>query len=224
MNNKSKLIISFAGLLLLVLGGYTYYRQQNPVISEVSYESEYLTPDGKKVYSSSTLGLSFEYPSDWRIQIDSEDPVTHGDIMLDGKIYTSFNAGVFPPNWGSENNSYINFSHSPLVSSKGKSYDNLSVAEQLKFFSCEEYLAFFKEHKVDFSNTCKSEVNKNGVQYIKYTQNMSGQIDRPEDGYNVSVVIPTGKYVITIVTVSVEDKGAPIFSVLDQIIESIKLQ
>ena len=151
---------------------------------------------------NSEAGIQFEYPSNWAV-VNIED--------------NNFNVKIYRPDLivGSSSNSYIRMRHNPKFDSDGRLLDGLSLEKQRQYVSC-------KNFAIDGS-ICSEHTNKNKVEYIEIDQNSSGLIDRPDEGYSKSVFVPTGKYIITIDTISTEDKGAKIFDMFDRVVNSVKI-
>ncbi len=165
----------------------------------------------KQTYTNPTIGLYFEYPFDWKLDenADSEEgSITHGDIMKDGKIYTSFSRGLFPPDWQTSTTPYISISHSPLAGPDGKSYDNLSISEQFKNLYC--------------GKDCNMSTNKNGVKYLA-SKGCDGR-----QGCYVSATIPTGKYIMTFTLVGDSmhnfQLNSPVVNIFSDLINTIQLK
>jgi hypothetical protein len=223
MENKKITLFVKSGLVILALIFIVYFlyvsnlpkfptygeAQLPEGVSEQQYEDSPIV-NGYKTYSNSTIGLSFEYPADWRIEKNNtfEDPVTHGDIMKDGKVYTTFFKAILPPDWG-QSSVAIQFSH-PTAIRDGKEYDNLPIEEQLKYTSCSS--AYKGE-------TCKELTNKNGLKYTKYN------LCDKEWGCIMSVIFPTGKYVMEFDIQAEDFKKIPEkVKVFDDLINSIELE
>lgn len=201
---KTKTLFIFLAIFTIIWGGLGYWASQIKVVS--------VSAADWKTYTNPTAGLSFEYPSSWKFQDPkgNEDPITHGDIMKDGKIYTSFTSGLFPPDWGQTSPTYLSIEHSPLASATGKSYDNLSIQDQLKEASCGS----------STDSKCPQYTNKNGVQYVKYAgcNSVRGEC-------YISVSVPTGKYVMHF-SISAGDLGQVPgkVAVFNKIIDSVQLR
>lgn len=124
-----------------------------------------------KKYENSTIGVSFKYPRNWEIENISEDPITHGDVIKDGKIFNSFNISL-----GSQG-----VSGGIFISHVFANKNNMIPSEQIKTFTCgnnETGCTFIK--------------NPNGVEYKRIIEKNEGGDDE------TILIVPTGKYILSI--------------------------
>src|SRR3989338_644312 len=205
MKQNIKIALIVAGVIaVLFLARELFIKQFASFLAPSDLRS--YTTSVIKNYNNPAIGISFDYPSDWRLDESGADPVTRGDIMRDGKIYTSFSTSLFPPERGQNSNTYIQILHGPLTDLSGASFDNLPIEEQAKKIDCPK-------------ENCKAAVNNNIVKYFKSI----GCIDNK--GCALGVDIPTGKYIVGIVLLA--DNLQEISKsevVLDGIVKSMKLQ
>lgn len=189
MNQKS--LIFAATLALLVLTGVFWYVQKRPVAMHqlvAGLESSGHT-GGTERYENSIIGLAFDYPEGWIINEDSFKGGL-GDIVKDGKIYTSFGINIYPKDWDSLVQSNIGISHYPYISPEGKSLDNLPIKDQLSLIDCS---TLHKYGGYDLRYECEVRRNRHGANYVWET----GSINQKFKGFGARAMVPTGKYIIT---------------------------
>ena len=178
---NKKFIATFVILILLGSGAYAslWYWQNQQVAQEVAPT---FTPRADatadwKTYTNSTMGIQFMYPASWQAQdnsIDSinrpmsVDSVTQGDVLKNGKIYTSFMQEFQLPD-----KKIVFLSHTDL------NLDNKPLSQQLDFIKCKE------------PNTqCQNLKSQYGVDY---TRAISGDADH---GYILGSTVANGKYIL----------------------------
>lgn len=173
--------------------------------SEASCQGGECLSQSQKIYDNKEMGIKFSYPNDWKIN----GGIT-GDIIKDGKVYTSFHDAILPPDWGTREASYnaIEISHTWL------NYDNVGREKQWAAVKCP------KANYVE--QTMEGPVN---VECFEYTNERGIIMARMNYGSNSFIaLIPTGKYILSI-SIGVEDKekDKAAIAVYDHILDSLVL-
>ncbi len=173
----------------------------------VAYVTYYIVQhSGSKSYINPTIGISFEYPYAGTITIKTgdDDPITHGDVLRDGRIYRPFLATLNIPGFKP-----IVIAHSPLESQSGLSYDYMSRQEQLKIVSC-----------IGTANNCEQKENPNSVDYVE-----SSGCDTASGTCIEQIKVPTGKYIMNFSVIGNSTADIlPSVSVIRKIVSTIKLR
>ena len=169
------------------------------------------------MYGDSAIGLSFEYPAEWELQIDSS-----AFELEDGRIINSFNGNIHQKEYSENFDANIRFYNNPIfdeasstMEKAGYILENLPIAEQMKHVKClpgNEWVI-----------SCEELINRNGVTYVKRIRRATpiegGVWDR-----SIEAIIPTGKYIMTFDIISSYVPTQEVIDTFDQVIDSIKLE
>ncbi len=115
-----------------------------------------------KTYRNELIGIEFKYPYDWSTLY----PDDRGDIMKDGKSYTSFSLHL---------RDLSHLDHTFL------NYDNMLINEQYEKIKCQSDDMLIVE--------CENRVSNNNVKYV-------WKIEKTKGGHHYEALVATGKYVL----------------------------
>ncbi len=137
------------------------FREEEATTTEDAEEDETPVTDWK-TYRNEHIGIEFQYPYDWQ----TLKPDDRGDIMKDGKTYTSFSLNL--PDLSHLDHTLLD-------------YDNMPIDIQYEKIKCQQDDPLTIE--------CEEKISSNGVKYI-------WNVIKTKGDPCYSALVATGRYIL----------------------------